>query len=156
METADSHPSASLPPGLDNPTDRLICGLLAAEPMPSPEIAARLAIPPRTARHRLMRLRDAGTVAVGDDGFYRLVDLAAAALSAVAGPSSGLAADSTTPATGENAAEWVAVGVLAACCVVAAIWAASRAAPEQSQAPAAPATSSAWSRGMRWPGPCLW
>jgi hypothetical protein len=156
VETANSHPAAALPPGFDNPTDRLICGLLAVEPMPSPEIAARLAIPPRTARHRLMRLRDAGTVAVDDDGFYRLVGLAAAGLPAVATPGGQPAAAGATPVTGGNPAAWAAVLIVAAGCAGAVIWAASRMAATKPLAPPAPPATPFWQYGAGWRMPGGW
>jgi DNA-binding transcriptional ArsR family regulator len=151
MEPADSHPAAALPSGLENPTDRLICGLLAAEPMSSPEIAERLAIPPRTARHRLMRLRDAGTVAVGNDGFYRLEALAAAALPASATPGGELAATGTTPRKSGSAALLAVVLSIALGCVGAAVWAAMRSAsdaPIAQNGPSVPPFSPPWQPGI--------
>ncbi len=46
--------------------------------MPTAVLAARLAIPERTARHRLGRLRQAGTVVTGTDGLHRLAGIAPA------------------------------------------------------------------------------
>src|SRR5664280_996666 len=97
MEPTDSRPAATLTSGLDSATDRLICDLLAAEPMTSPDLAARLAIPPRTVRHRLMRLRDAGAVRVGEDGLYWVAGPAVRSLPAVAAPGAGVAAPSASP-----------------------------------------------------------
>jgi hypothetical protein len=71
-----------------NGTDAVICRLLAAGPLPTAELAARLGIPARTARHRLYRLRHAGTVVTGADGRHRL-----------AGPARGLAAPAAELAT---------------------------------------------------------
>jgi hypothetical protein len=59
-----------------NPTDASICRLLAAEPLPTAIIAGRLDVPERTVRHRLYRLRQAGTVASGPDGLHSLAALA--------------------------------------------------------------------------------
>ncbi len=57
-----------------NPTDAALCRLLAAGPVPTAEVAARLAIPERTARHRLYRLRQAGVLVTDADGRHRLAD----------------------------------------------------------------------------------
>jgi hypothetical protein len=84
-----------------------------------------------------MRLRDGGTVEVGDDGLYRLHALGTAALPAIAAPGSGLATAGVTAATCGNAVVLVAVGALATCCVGAAIWAARRAASCQAVQPVA-------------------
>ena len=54
------------------PTDVAICRLLAAGPLPTRDLATRLAIPARTARHRLYRLRQTGVVVSGPDGLHRL------------------------------------------------------------------------------------
>jgi DNA-binding transcriptional ArsR family regulator len=155
MEPTDSRPAASLPSGLDSPTDPLICSLLAAEPMTSPEIAARLAIPARTVRHRLMRLRDAGAVRVGEDGIYRVEARAAWTLPAVAAPDGDPAAVSAMSPTGWNAAGLVALGAIAACCVGAAVLAARS--PGGSQLPpAAPAARLGWPYGVGRLGPGSW
>ena len=69
---------------LTYPTDAAICGLLAAGPLPTAALAARLAIPERTVRHRLYRLRQAGTVVSGPDGLHHLAAPVPAA--PVAGP----------------------------------------------------------------------
>jgi predicted DNA-binding transcriptional regulator YafY len=154
MEPTDSHPAASLPSRLDNPTDRMICGLLSAEPMTSPDLAARLVVPARTVRHRLMRLRDAGTVTVGNDGFYRIAGLAPAGLPPVATSGSEPAAVSATPATAFGLTEIAVVGALAACCVAAAIWAARRdsggqhPSPTQTKARFLPAAGLPWPNGI--------
>ena len=55
-----------------NPTDAAICGLLAAGPLPTRDLATRLGIPERTVRHRLYRLRQAGVVVSGPDGLHHL------------------------------------------------------------------------------------
>ncbi len=55
-----------------SPTDTAICRLLAAGPLPTAALATGLGIPERTARHRLYRLRQAGTVVSGPDGRHRL------------------------------------------------------------------------------------
>lgn len=90
-----------------SPTDAAIRRLLAAEPLPTATLAARLGIPARTARHRLYRLRQAGAVATDADGRHHLAapplpargpadSLAAQRLAGpvepVAGPVGGLAA----------------------------------------------------------------
>jgi len=154
MEPTDSRPTAILPPGLGSPTDPLICSLLAAEPMTSPEVAARLAIPARTVRHRLMRLRDAGAVTVGEDGVYRVASPGVEALPTVAAPGLGLAAPSTPPAAAWSPAELVAAGAIAAFCAGVAIWAARRAATQQPSAAvtATPPASLAWPYGLGWSG----
>ena len=77
-----------------NPTDAAICGLLAAGPLPTRDLATRLVIPERTVRHRLYRLRQAGTVVSGPDGLHHL-----AAPVPAAGIAGGLPArDSPVPA----------------------------------------------------------
>jgi hypothetical protein len=55
-----------------NPTDIAICRLLAAGPLPTAALAERLAIPERTTRHRVYRLRQAGAVITGIDGLHHL------------------------------------------------------------------------------------
>jgi len=55
-----------------NRTDAAICRLLVAGPAPTVAIAARLEVPERTVRHRLYRLRQAGTVVTGPDGLHSL------------------------------------------------------------------------------------
>jgi biotin operon repressor len=65
-----------------NPTDAAISRLLAGGPAPTAALAARLGVPERTVRHRLYRLRQAGTVVTGPDGLHRL----AAPLVALAAP----------------------------------------------------------------------
>ena len=82
-----------------NPTDTIICGLLAAGPLPTAALAARLGIPERTARHRLYRLRQAGTVVSGTDGLHHLATTTAAAR--IAG---GLPPRDTTVPTAATAA----------------------------------------------------
>ena len=68
------------------PPDTAICRLLAAGPLPTPAIAVRLAMPERTARHRLHQLRRGGVVVTGDDGLHRLAGLAGPNLAGLAGP----------------------------------------------------------------------
>lgn len=63
---------------LANPTDAAICRLLAGGPLPTAAIADRLALPERTARYRLGRLRQAGTVITGIDRLHRLAGVAPA------------------------------------------------------------------------------
>jgi hypothetical protein len=70
------------------PTDQAICRLLAGEALPTAAIADRLAMPERTARHRLAQLRRAGVVVTGPDGLHRL---AAGPLPALADPAAALA-----------------------------------------------------------------
>ena len=66
------------------PTDVAICRLLAAGPLPTAALATQLGIPERTARHRLVRLRQAGVVVTDSDRRHRLAAPVPAA--AVAGP----------------------------------------------------------------------
>ena len=73
-----------------NPTDIAICRLLAAEPLPTAALAARLGSPKRSVRHRLFRLRQAGTVVSGPDGLHHLAAPVPAA--PIAGPLPPLAA----------------------------------------------------------------
>jgi hypothetical protein len=80
-----------------NPTDIVICRLLAAGPLPTRDLAERLGIPERTARHRLVRLRQAAVVVSGPDGLHRLAAPVPAApiaggLPAPAAPAGDLAA----------------------------------------------------------------
>src|ERR1035437_4813736 len=155
MEPTDSRPTAILPPGLDSPTDPLICGLLAVEPMTSPALAARLAIPARTVRPRLMRLRDAGAVTVGEDGMYRVASLAVEALPTLAAPGAGLAAPRAVPTIGKKATGLAVVGALASCCLAAVIWVAKRNAGRQKPSPMTsgtplPPASPPWPYGASW------
>jgi DNA-binding transcriptional ArsR family regulator len=165
MEPTDSRPAATLPSGLGSATDRLICDLLAAEPMTSPDLAARLAIPARTVRHRLMRLRDAGAVTVGADGLYRAEALAVQPSPAVAASGASLTAASATPATSGNGAGLVIIGALAACCVGVIAWAARHrgsfqaagpVSPVAPPSPAIPAYSPGWPYSVGWSGPSSW
>ena len=76
---------------LTYPTDVAICRLLAAGPLSTRDLATRLAIPERTTRHRLYRLRQAGVVVSGPDGLHHLAapagDLAAPVpAAAITGP----------------------------------------------------------------------
>jgi hypothetical protein len=80
-------------------TDAAICRLLAEGPLPTAAIAARLAIPERTARHRLRQLRRSGTVVTGTDGLHRLAAPVVADLAATT---------SDPAATGDLAAPAVA------------------------------------------------
>ncbi len=80
-----------------NPTDAAICGLLAAGPLSTRDLAARLVIPKRTVRHRLYRLRQAGTVVSGPDGLHRLA--APVPVAPIAGGLPALAAPATTAST---------------------------------------------------------
>jgi DNA-binding transcriptional ArsR family regulator len=162
MEPTDSHPAATLPSGLDSPTDPLICGLLAVEPMTSPALAARLAIPARTVRHRLMRLRDAGAVTMGEDGVYRAdarADaLAVGTLPAAAAAGRELAGSSDPPAPGWNGAICVVIGAVAVCFIGAALWVATHAATLRPPAasPATPPASRSWAYGVGRSGPSGW
>lgn len=82
-------------------TDAAICRLLAGGSLPTAVIAARLAMPERTARHRVHQLRCSGTVITGTDGLHRLaaalpppyaaegVDLAAAGDGPAVAPMAG-------------------------------------------------------------------
>ena len=71
------------------PIDTAICRLLAGGPLPTAAISDRLAIPDRTVRHRLSRLRQAGVVVTDPD---KLHHLAAEPLPDLADPAPGLAA----------------------------------------------------------------
>jgi hypothetical protein len=64
------------------PPDAAICRLLALGPAPTAALAARLAVPERTVRHRLYRLRQAGMVVTGPDGLHRLAAAVPPALAA--------------------------------------------------------------------------
>ena len=57
-----------------NPTDSGICALLATGPLPTRDLAERLGVPERTVRHRLSRLRQAGSVVTDTDGLHHLAD----------------------------------------------------------------------------------
>ncbi len=86
-----------------NPTDAAICGQLAAGLLSTRDLATRLGIPERTVRHRLYRLRQAGTVVSGSDGLHHLAAPVPAAslagpLPARAAPAGDLAAP--VPAAG--------------------------------------------------------
>ena len=70
------------------PIDTAICRLLAGGPLPTAAISDRLAIPDRTVRHRLSRLRQAGVVVTDPD---KLHHLAAEPLPDLADPAPGLA-----------------------------------------------------------------
>jgi hypothetical protein len=146
-------PAASLPAGWDSPTDRLICDLIAADPLTAPEIAARLAVPARTVRYRLSRLRAASAIIQAEDGRYRL---AARGAGLADGP------DRTLPAPagaggGGGAVVLVAVGALAAGCIGLFVWAARHPAPVQPAAPTAqPLVVPGWPYGIGLPGSGRW
>ena len=72
------------------PTDAAICTLLAAGPLPTADLATRLGIPKRTARYRLVRLRQAGLVVTDSDRRHHLA--APLPPAAIAGPVPALAA----------------------------------------------------------------
>ena len=74
-------------------TDTAICRLLAAGPLPSAAIAARLAMSERTARHRLRQLRRSGIVITGTNGIHHLAG-------ALPGPASTGAGPVAAPVTG--------------------------------------------------------
>lgn len=74
----------------DGGTDAAIARLLAGGPLPTAIIAARLAVPERTVRHRLLRLRETGRIVTDSVGLHHL---------AGSGP-----ADRATPRPGEAAA----------------------------------------------------
>ncbi len=155
MEPTGSRPAASLPSGLDSPTDRLICGLLATEPMTSPEIAARLAVSARTVRHRLMRLRQAGVVTAAVDGIYRVEALAAGTLLAAATPGGDLAETGPQPASRKTTMVLAIIGAFAAGCIGVAIWAA-RHVESGKPATQAAAPPSPWPYGVGRLGPGSW
>lgn len=98
-------------------TDAAICRLLADGPWPTTAIAARLAIPARTARHRLRQLRRAGTVVTGPDGLHRLAAPAGADLAAATGDLVAPAVAGESPASGapsgEDGGGWIVLAVLA-------------------------------------------
>ena len=83
-----------------NPTDAAICGLLAAGPLPTRDLATRLAIPERTVRHRLYRLRQAGVVVSGPDGLHHLAAPVPGARTAGALPARGTTASTASIAGG--------------------------------------------------------
>jgi RND superfamily putative drug exporter len=71
-----------------NASDAAICRLLAGGPLPTEAIADRLAMPDRTVRYRLARLRQAGVVVTDPD---KLHHLAVPPLPALAEPAPALA-----------------------------------------------------------------
>ena len=73
-----------------NTSDAAICQLLAGGPLPTEAIADRLAMPDRTVRYRLARLRQAGVVVTDTDKL--LHQLAAPPLPALADPALAIAA----------------------------------------------------------------
>jgi biotin operon repressor len=72
-----------------NASDAAICRLLAGGPLPTEAIADRLAMPDRTVRYRLARLRQAGVVVTDPD---KLHHLAAPPLPTLADPVPAIAA----------------------------------------------------------------
>ncbi|HVA85258.1 MAG TPA: winged helix-turn-helix domain-containing protein [Candidatus Saccharimonadales bacterium] len=79
------------------PTDAAIYRLLAGGPLPTAAIADRLAMPERTARHRLHQLRRSGVVVSDTNGLHRLaVPALAGAVPALAVP----VVPSAAPVTG--------------------------------------------------------
>lgn len=97
---------------LAHPTDAAICRLLAGGPLPTAAIAARLAIPERTARYRLARLRQAGSVSTGIDRLHRLAEIAPPDLAtADASPPGREPAGAGHPTTGSAAVSTPLAGV---------------------------------------------
>ena len=103
-------------------TDTAICRLLADGPLPTAAVAARLAIPERTARHRLYRLRQAGTVVTGAYGQHCLaralpdlaaltVDLAAPGDGPAVGPMAAGQAATTPDGNETNVRNWMAASL---------------------------------------------
>lgn len=80
---------------LANPTDAAICGLLAAGPLPTAALAERLGSPERSVRHRLYRLRQAGSVVTDLDGLHHLAAPPSGA--PLAGPGDLAAPDRAVP-----------------------------------------------------------
>lgn len=145
----------------DYSTDAAICRLLASGPLPTITIAEQLAIPDRTVRHRLSRLRQAGVVVTGSDGLHCLVAPALAELPTgtsptFASPATEVVAAGSRRATGRNVAVWVGVGALAAGCVGAAVCAARHWAPDRPPAPTATPPSPALPLGIGVPGQWSW
>ncbi len=130
-------------------TDAAICRLLADGPLPTAAIAARLAIPERTARHRLRQLRRSGVVVTGTDGLHRLAAPAGADLAAADvvrdHPASGAP-------SGEDDGHWTVIALLAVVGIGLAAALVSRRAPPPPSPPAPPwgfTTRAAGSRGGR-------
>ena len=88
---------------LANRTDAAICRLLAGGPLPTAALAAGLAMPERTVRHRLYRLRQAGAVVSGPDGMHRLAAPVSATLAT--GPVPDLAAPAPAAPIAVSAAD---------------------------------------------------
>lgn len=139
-----------------HPTDAAICRLLAAGPLATAALATRLAIPERTARHRLSQLRQAGVIVTGPDGRHGLAtpdDGPAATPAAGTGPT--LAPDGKDVAGQVPAAtpvppgRWALVAVLAVAGLglAALLWA--RSAPEPP--PPAPPWNGGGSGWEPWP-----
>ena len=80
------------------PTDVAICRLLAAGPLPTAALAARLGMPARTARYRLARLRQAGVVVSRSDGLHHLAaPVPAATVAGLLPPPAAPAGDLAAP-----------------------------------------------------------
>ncbi len=80
------------------PTDVAICRLLDSGPLSTRDLATRLAIPARTARYRLARLRQAGIVVSGPDGLHYLAaPVPAAAITGPLPPPAAPAGDLAAP-----------------------------------------------------------
>ena len=120
-------------------TDAAMCRLLADGPLPTAAIAARLAIPERTARHRLRQLRRSGTVVSGLDGLHRLAAPVVADLAAAV-PDLAAAGDLAAPVVArdrpasdmpseEDGGLWAGVALLAATGIALAVALVSRRTP---------------------------
>jgi hypothetical protein len=117
--------------------DQAILELLAAAgPLPATAIAADLAIPARTVRHRLMRLGARGSVLRAADGRYSVATTTIATIPPSSAPA-GVAIDAPavaieieSPATGRPQSIVTTVGGLAIACVAVAIAVLTRREPE--------------------------
>ena len=99
------------------PPDTAICRLLAAGPLPTAGVAARLAMPERTARHRLRQLRRSGVVVAGQDGLHHLAEPGLADLAGRAEPD-GAAPTPSEATTSEATGGWGPTLAAAAAAVV--------------------------------------
>jgi len=123
-------------------TDAAICRLLADGPLPTAAIAARLAIPERTARHRLRQLRRSGTVVTGADGLHRLaapvVEDLAAAVPDLAAPAVARESPASGAPSREDGGGWTVLAVLAVVGIGLAVALVSRRTPPPPPPPAPP------------------
>ncbi len=143
---ANEQPAAHVLTGLDNATDRSICGVLAATaPLTSGEIARALGTSERTIRYRLRRLRESGALEWGSDGRYRLAAPAVPPPSEPTAPDTEDTPRAAGPRSGHRTGGAVPVVVLAAgiaaalAAVIWRVWGAASPAPAPAPEPAAPA-----------------